>query len=150
MIESDDQLNRELAQIAVELESQRALWQQEGNERPLPSLLLSVSGSSVSGGSVSGGSVSGSGSRDSGTQQGMKPWSVFIEAGCQPQEGATGISADSGAIVSVSFQSRAILDAVRAGSSTLQSAFLSGDIKITGTHEECWFVSQVMSSVWSE
>ncbi|MGA1191745.1 MAG: hypothetical protein ACO3XO_05635 [Bdellovibrionota bacterium] len=145
MIESDDQLNRELAQIAVELESQRALWQQEGNERPLPSLLLSVSGSSVS-----GGSVSGSGSRDSGTQQGMKPWSVFIEAGCQPQEGATGISADSGAIVSVSFQSRAILDAVRAGSSTLQSAFLSGDITIAGAHEECWFVSQVMSSVWSE
>lgn len=144
MIESDDQLNRELAQIAVELESQRALWQQEGNERPLPSLLLSVSG-----GSVSGGSVSGSGSRDSYNQQSMKPWSVFIEAGCQPQVPSTGMSADSGAIVSISFQSRAIFDAVRVGSSTLQSAFLSGDITIAGAHEECWFVSQVMSSVWS-
>lgn len=134
MIESDDQLNRELAQIALELEGQGALWLQEGNDRPLPSLLLTVSGS---------------GSRDSRTQQGMKAWSVFIEAGCQPQELSTGMSADAGGIVLVSFQSRAIFDAVRAGSSTLQSAFLSGDIRITGAHEECWFVSQVMSSVWS-
>lgn len=130
----DDQLNEELARIAVVLDSQRVSWQKEANERPLPSLLLSVIEA---------------GGRDLDTEQDMRSWSIFIEAGAQPRTPPPSVSTDSGAVVSVSFQSRAIFDAVRAGTSTLQSAFLNGEIRISGAHEECWFVSQVMSSVWS-
>ncbi|NBW39551.1 hypothetical protein EBR25_00965 [bacterium] len=129
-----DVLAQELAQLASLLQESKPDWRDEMEDLSLPSLLLRIKQKRLT---PEGNSVHDASS------------AILIEAGRPPNLHFTGVSEGLEGLVTITFNSEDVIAGIRAGDDTLQSAHHRGDLSIVGELRSCWFISQLLSDVWS-